>query len=189
MIPSIAEQHIHQVLTKKMSIQSFEQWLYEDNVLESSNPDLYLELISFDYSSEDSFKDYYDSFARYVHFYKFEADRITEYLNSIINRDDKCCDVIYMMYHLYYDGYNFLNRLGMVYGVRLTDIDTSVSNSSMDGILNEFYPEIIDDAKNVLHWLEEGKIVFKSQDNSDSVFEYEDFRSEAEILRTCVRYS
>ena len=184
MIPSIAEQNIHQVLTKKMSIQSFEQWLYEDDVVEFSNPDLYLGLISFDYSSEDNFYyRFYDSFAKYVHFYKFEADRIKGYLNSIIDRDDKCCDVIYMMYHLYYDGYNFLNRLGMAYGVRLTDIDTSVSNSSMDSILNEFYPEIIEDAKNVLHWLEEGKIVFKSQDNSDGVFEYEDFRSEAEILQ------
>lgn len=64
MIPSIAERKIHQVLTREISFQSFEEWLYEDNVLESSNPDLYLELISFDYNSEDIFKDYYDGFAR-----------------------------------------------------------------------------------------------------------------------------
>lgn len=42
MISSIAEKQIYQVLTKKISLQSFEQWLYEDNVLESRNPDLYL---------------------------------------------------------------------------------------------------------------------------------------------------
>ena len=184
MILSIVEQNIHQVLIKKMSVQSFEQWLYEDDVLESSNPDLYLELISFNYSSEDNFYyRFYDSFAQYVHFYKFEADRIKGYLNSIIDRDDKCCDVIYMMYHLYYDGYNFLNRLGMVYGVRLTDYDTSIPNDELNNILDDFYTDIISNAKNVLGWLEEGKIVFKGQGDSYDVFEYEDFRSEAEVLQ------
>ena len=180
MISSIAEQNIHQVLTKKMSIQSFEQWLYEDDVLESSNPDLYLELISFDYSSENGF---YDSFAKYVHFYKFEADRITEYLHSIIDRDQKCGDAIWVMYELYCKGYGFLGKLGIIYGFCIVDYETSESNHSIDNILDKLYPEIIDDAKNVLHWLEEGKIVFKSQDNGYGVFEYEDFRSETEILQ------
>ena len=180
MISSIAEQNIHQVLTKKMSIQSFEQWLYEDDVLESSNPDLYLELISFDYSSENGF---YDSFAKYVHFYKFEADRITEYLHSIIDRDQKCGDAIWVMYELYCKGYGFLGKLGIIYGFCLVDYETSELNHSIDNILDKLYPEIIDDAKNVLNWLEEGKIVFKSQDNGYGVFEYEDFRSETEILQ------
>ena len=180
MIPSIAEQNIHQVLTQKMSIQSFEQWLYEDDVLESSNPDLYLELISFDYSSENGF---YDSFAKYVHFYKFEADRITEYLNSVIDRDQKCGDAIWVMYELYCKGYGFLGKLGIIYGFCIVDYETSESNHSIDNILDKLYPEIIDDAKNVLHWLEEGKIVFKSQDNGYGIFEYEDFRSETEILQ------
>ena len=184
MIPSIAEQNIHQVLTQKMSIQSFEQWLYEDDVLESSNPDLYLELISFNYSSEDNFYyRFYDNFAKYVHFYKFEAGRITEYLNSIINKDESCGNAIWVMYELYCDGYGFLGKLGIIYGLCLVDYETSESNHNIDNILDKLYPEIIDDAKNVLNWLEEGKIVFKSQDNGYGVFEYEDFRSEAEILQ------
>ena len=183
MIPSTVEIKIHQALTKKISLQLFEQWLYQDNVLKSSNPDLYFELISFDYSSEDSFKDYYDSFARYVHFYKFEADRIKEYLYSIINRDEDCGDAIHEMYHLYHDGYEFLERLGMAYGVRLTDYDTSIPNDELNDILNDFYPDIISNAKNVLGWLEESKIVFKGQGDSYDVFEYDDLRSEAEILQ------
>ncbi|WP_440463711.1 hypothetical protein [Psychrobacter sp. ASPA161_6] len=184
MIPSITEQNIHQVLTQKMSIQSFEQWLYEDDVLESSNPALYLELISFDYSSEDNFYyRFYDNFAKYVHFYKFEAGRITEYLHSIINKDESCGNAIWVMYELYCDGYGFLGKLGIIYGLCLVDYETLESNHNIDNILDKLYPEIIDDAKNVLNWLEEGKIVFKSQDNGYGVFEYEDFRSEAEILQ------
>ena len=184
MIPSIVEQNIHQVLIKKMSVQSFEQWLYEDDVLESSNPDLYLELISFNYSSEDNFYyRFYDSFAQYVHFYKFEADRIKGYLNSIIDRDGNCSNAIWMMYELYCKGYGFLGKLGIIYGFCLVDYETSESNHNIDTILDKLYPEIIDDAKNVRNWLEEGKVVFKSQDNGYGVFEYDDLRSETEILQ------
>ena len=38
MIPLIAEKQIYQVLTGKTDLQSFEQWLYEDDVLETLDP-------------------------------------------------------------------------------------------------------------------------------------------------------
>ena len=184
MISSIAEKQIHQVLTKKISLKAFEQWLYEDNVLESRNPDLYLELISFDYDKSSNFKEFYDGFARYVHFYKLEADHIKEYLYSIIDRDENCSNSIWVMYELYCKGYGFLQKLGLIYGLCLVDCSHSVSLADgFANIIDKLYPSIIEDAKNVLHWLEEGKIVFKSQDNGYGVFEYEDFRSEAEILQ------
>ncbi|GAA0316108.1 hypothetical protein [Psychrobacter aestuarii] len=181
MIPFIAEKQIHQVLIGKINLRSFEQWLYEDKVLESSNPDLYLELISFDYSSEYEF---YDSFAKYVHFYKFEAERITEYLNSIIDRDENCSHATREMYELYCHGYEFLQKLGLIYGLCLVDCSHPVS--LVDGcasIIDKFYPDIVDDAKNVIRWLEDGKIVFKGQDNGYGIFEYDDFRSESEIVQ------
>lgn len=183
MIPPIAERKIHEVLTKKISLQSFEQWLYEDRALETSNPDLYFELISFDYKSKDSFNKFYENFAKYIKFYKFEAERIAEYLYSIINKDKNCGHAIWMMYELYCDSYGFLGKIGMVYGFSLVDEVTSASNRNMEYIFDKFYPDIIADAKNVLSWLEEGKIVFKNQDNGYGGFEYDDFRSEAEVLQ------
>ena len=183
MISPIDEKMIHQVLTKKISLQSFEQWLYEDNILESNDPELYLELISYDYSSEDRFSDFYNNFAKYVRIYKFEADCIKEYLNFIINKYEKCGKAIHEMYYLYYDGYNFLEKLGMIYGVSLIDFDTSIASNNLNNILDKFYPHIIADAKNVLNWLEEGKIIFKDKSGEYGGFEYDDCRSEVEILQ------
>lgn len=183
MIPSIAEKQIHQVLTRKISLQSFEQWLYEDNVLEFRNPDLYLELISFDYSSEDGFKNYYDNFTKYVHFHRFEANRIKEYLYSIINNDENCGNAIWMMYELYCQGYGFLQKLGLIYGLCLVDYCTSGADDTSKALIDQFYPTIIDDTKNVINWLKEGKIIFKNQDNGYGVFEYQDLRNAAEILQ------
>lgn len=163
MTPWIAEQKIHQVLTNKISLKLFEQWLYKDKTLESANPDLYFELISFDYSFEDNFKDFYDNFARYVHFYKFEADRVKEYLQSIVDKDENFTSAIFMMYDLYCDGYGFLGKLGMAYGFYLVDYSTSSSSNSIDNIVHKFYPDIIDDAQEVIEWLDEEKIVFKTK--------------------------
>ena len=181
MIPLIAEKQIYQVLTGKTDLQSFEQWLYEDDVLETLDPDLYLELISFDYCAKSKF---YDSFAKYVRFYKFEADQIKEYLYSIINRDQDCGDNIYLMYELYCHGYGFLQKLGLIYGLCLVDYSHPISLvEESANTINKFYPDIIDDAKNVIHWLEDGKIVFKGQDNGYGIFKYDDFRSEVEVLQ------
>ncbi len=183
MISPIVEKKIHQVLTKKITLKEFEHWLYDEKILESDNPDLYFELISFDYSSEDNFNHFYDSFAKYVDFYKFEADHIAEYLYSIINRDKGCSKAIHEMYYLYYDGYKFFEKLGMIYGVFLIDFDTSIASDNLDNILDEFYPDIIVDAKNVLSWLDEGKIVFRDEPSEYGGFKYDDLRSEAEVLQ------
>ncbi|PNK60463.1 hypothetical protein [Psychrobacter sp. FDAARGOS_221] len=55
-IPFSLEQKMHQVITEKLSLKDFESWLYQNDELESVNPDLYLELIFFDYSHDYSLK-------------------------------------------------------------------------------------------------------------------------------------
>lgn len=184
MIPHVAEKMIHQVLTKSMSLKSFEQWLYTDDVLESDNPDLYFKLISFDYSSENNFKGFYNSFAKYVHFYKFEADRIKKYLQSIINKDENSADSILMTYNLYCSGYRFLQKLGILYGLCVVDSSYPVilTNDSTN-IIDKFYPNIIDDARNIIKWLEEDKIVFKDEPTEYGSLKYDDLRSEADFLQ------
>ncbi len=183
MISPIVEKKIHQVLTKKMTLEEFEHWLYSDDLLESDSPDLYFELISFDYSVGHSFNHFHDYFAKYVHFYKFEIDRIKEYLQSIINKDENSADSILMTYNLYCSGYRFLQKLGILCGLCVVDSSYPVIlTNDTTNIIDKFYPNIIEDARNVIEWLEEGKIILKDVPNDYGAFEYDDFRSEAEIL-------
>lgn len=129
-------------------------------------------LISFDYSSQDSCKGFYNNFAKYVNFYKFEADRIKEYLQSIIGKDENCADTFLVIYDLYCMGYGFLQKLGLLYGLCLIDNSYPITLvSSSNKIIDMFYPDVIGDAKNVLSWLEEGKIAFKNRSNGYGVFE------------------
>ena len=180
-IPFSLEQKIHQVITQKISLKYFEQWLYQNDELEVLNPNLYLELISFNYSHKSSFKEFQLSFAKYVSFHKFEADLIREYLYSIIERENDYERSIWRLYELYCTGYEFLQKLGLKYGLCL--IDTSypdeLANDSND-VIDMFYPDIISDAKNVLGWLEEGKIIFREEKSEGGGFEYDDLRTEQE---------
>ena len=183
-IPFLLEQKIHQVIIQKISLKDFEQWLYQNDELEVLNPNLYLELISFDYSHESSFKEFQISFAKFVDRYKFEVERIKDYLCSIIDRDENCAKSILMTYELYCMGYEFLQKLGLKYGLCL--IDTSYPEKLIDSynkVVDMFYPDIIYDAKNVLGWLEESKIVLKNKPNDSGGFEYEDLRGEDEVIK------
>lgn len=183
-IPFLLEQKIHQVIIQKISLKDFEQWLYQNDELEALNPNLYLELIAFDYSHESSFKEFQISFSKFVDRYKFEVERIKDYLCSIIDRDENCANSILMTYELYCMGYEFFQRMGLMYGLCI--IDTSYPEKLIDSynkVVDMFYPDIIYDAKNALGWLEESKVVLKNKPNDSGGFEYEDLRDEDEVIK------
>ena len=178
LIPFSLEQKIHQVITQKISLEDFENWLYQNDELEALNPNLYLELISFDYSHESSFKEFQISFAKFVDRYKFEVERIKDYLCSIIDRDENCAKSILMTYELYCMGYEFLQKLGLKYGLCLIDTSYPVELvKDSNDVIDMFYPDIISDAKNVLDWLEEGKIIFREEKSEQGGFKYDDLRT------------
>ncbi|UNK05656.1 hypothetical protein MN210_01945 [Psychrobacter raelei] len=183
MVPFSLEQKIHQVITGKLSLKDFEQWMYQNEDLASVNPDLYLELISFDYSHEYSLKAFQLSFAKYVGFHKFEADLIKECLYSIINRDGDYIHSIRMLYEFYFIGYEFLQKLGLSYGLWVMHAQTSDSHGDVNDIVESYYPDIVYDTKNALHWLESGNIVFKAEKCDLGGFEYDDLRSEDEKIK------
>lgn len=175
------EQKIHQVITQKISLEGFEHWLYQNDELEVLDPNLYLELIAFDYSRESSFKKFQLSFTKYVGFHKFETDLIKEYLYSIIDRENDYEYSIWRLYELYCTGYEFLQKLGIKYGLCLIDTSSPVKLvKGSNEVIDMFYPDIISDAKNVLGWLEEGKIIFRDEKGERGGFKYDDLRTEEE---------
>lgn len=175
------ETKIYHFLTQKISNQDFEKWVYNNTNLENDYPDLFLELISFDYSNL-ALNLRHETFGKYVNFYKFEASQIIEYLHSIINRDEKCVKSIWMMYELYCEGYQFLSRLGVRYGISLIDFNEDLPSVNHQ-IIDAFYPKIVEDAKSVLSWLENNMIVFKDEVLEYGGFGYVDFRNEEEVLK------
>lgn len=170
---------LYQALTKQITLKQFEQWLYANDTLESDHPELYFELISFDYSAEANLKDFYHRFDGYVNYSNFEAEQLIAYLTSIIEKSDDCGCAIWMIYELYCDGYDFFRRLGLKYGLCLLDLPNLASDSSKV-VIDKLYPDIIDDAKMALSWFENNKILFKNEKNDYGGFKYDDLRNPLE---------
>ncbi|WP_338812830.1 hypothetical protein V9L05_15845 [Bernardetia sp. Wsw4-3y2] len=112
------EQKFYEVLKYKVSIQNFEQWVYNTKELEIElPPDAYLELISLNFKGKYIYLELEKVISQFVDNGKFEIKRLQNHLKSIIYRDEKCAESIEMTYDLYCAGYNFLRRLGLNYGL------------------------------------------------------------------------
>jgi len=186
------ELKFYEVLKHKISIQDFEQWVYETKELESELPeDTYTDLISLNYRDKYAYNELGKIVEPFIDNGKFEIKRISKYLKSIINRDEKCAESIEMTYDLYCSGYAFLRRLGLTYGLLISCPPAGnyqkswneITKAEQDELLDKLYPEIIIDAKNALEWINKGKIIIKDTVNELGDYEYDDFRNQEEIIQ------
>lgn len=184
------ELKFYEVLNHKTGIQDFEKWLYEANDLEAElSEETYVDLISINYKSKFAYNDLEKVIGNFVNNGKFEIKRIKRVLESIINRGEKCAESIEMTYDLYCSGYKFLRRLGLRYGLLIACPPAGNYQRSWNEIgekeqielLDKLYPEIIEDAKNALCWIEYGKIIIKNTVNELGNYEYNDLRNQDEI--------
>jgi len=191
-ISEYIEQKFYEVLKHKISIQDFEQWVYNTNELESVLPkEAYIDLISLNYKAKYAHIDLGKIIEPFVDFGKFEILRITKHLESIIKRDEKCVDSIEMTYELYCSGYTFLRRLGLTYGLLIicppegnySKSWSELSKEEQGKTLKNIYPKIIVDAQNALNWFKKGTIIIKNTVNEFGSYEYDDLRNQEEIIQ------
>ncbi|WP_207534882.1 hypothetical protein [Desertivirga arenae] len=184
------QQKFYQVLKHQCTLPDFEKWVYATRELEEELPaDVYLELISLNYNDKFAYNKLEKILNPFIEYGKFEMRRIVAILNSIINRDENCADSIRMTYELYWSGYNFLQLLGLKYGLSVScpaagnyqKLWEEISREEQEELLNELYPEIVQDAQQVISWIEDGKVVIKETVDERGRFDYEDLRSAEEI--------
>lgn len=183
------ELKFYEVLKHKISIQDFEQWVYETKELELELPeDSYTDLISMNYKDKYAHNDLEKIVGPFVDNGKFEIKRISRYLESIIARDEDCAESIEMTYDLYCNGYAFLRRLGLTYGLLISCPPAGnyqkswneITKTEQDDLLNKLYPEITVDAQNALTWIKKRKIIIKDTVNELGDYEYDDLRNQEE---------
>jgi len=183
------EQKFYEVLKYKISIHDFERWVYETKDLELElSEDIYTDLISLNYKDKYAHNELEKIVKPFVDNGKFEIKRISKYLKSIIDRDEKCAESIELTYDLYCNGYAFLRRLGLTYGLLISCPPAGnyqkswneITNAEQDELLNKFYPDIIVDAQSALTWINKGKIIIKDTVNELGDYEYDDLRNQEE---------
>ena len=162
----------------EQNTQPMEDWVYSTIELESYlGPDDYLELISLDfrepsvrYSAEKIFRKHIDANS-------FVIWRIRALMERIITRADNVHYDILETYRLYCHGYEFLQKLGIDFGLKLAAPQSGqayewddLSDEDQSELVDQLYPKIIEHAKWVLHCFDESKIEFTFIE-MDSLFE------------------
>jgi hypothetical protein len=89
-------------------------------------------------------------------------------------------------YDLYCKGYNFLDNLGLGYGLAVevpysqADSWGELTPEQQETLLNSFYPNIEYEIKKVIRWLETGKVVLTGFQDDYQHYEYIDNRTDEE---------
>lgn len=190
---STLETTIFKLKNRELTLSEFEQWVYSENSLEKLIPaDDYLELISLGYKTPSDLYEAEKILFNLVDEGKYYEWSLRRILEKIINKSNDSAIYIEECYNLYCEGYNFLNDLGLGYGLCIVSPPNKYSSENweqlkkkeQENLVNNLYPDVADEAKKVLNWLDHNKIKITGHDGRYQGIQYSDSRTPSEKKST-----
>ena len=205
-IPAEIKKTFFEFLDGQITVTDFEQWVYKTEILEEVlNSDDYLELISvyFTQRNETHYLDCRDRInniiEKYISIAEYETWKLESLLNDFLNRKGNLVKILEQFYDLYCHGYRFLDNLGLGHGLDfscyLTEIDepnfryffpktltATEIEREIEQKVNNILPEVDEEIRKVLSWLEQGKIKIIDDPTFFYGVDYIDNKSELEKI-------
>lgn len=192
-LPDHNKQIFFNVMSKRMSIEVFEQWVYTDQELEQTlSADSYLELISLNFKKSGVRYELFNLLQKFVGAGEYETWKLTRLLNSVKAHEINLPGLLEQLYYLYCDGYTFLSALGLGFGLSMCVLPkpykvehwSNLSAGELAQVVRNLPLLIINyEADLVLRWLADGSIVLTGEKNEINQYDYIDNRSDAEKAR------
>ncbi|MDK2594051.1 hypothetical protein [Pseudoalteromonas obscura] len=165
----------YKLVSKEIELTKFENWVYSETALEQTlSSDDYLEIISINYKTPSGLYEAQKVLSKYFSMGKYYEWSIRNVLCKIIEKPNDVHKYIEQCYDLYCAGFGFMDNLGLGYGLGLTCSD------DFNGKVDDFYPQIIEEVKRVILWLDSGKIVITGHSGEYQGVEYHDNRNAKE---------
>lgn len=171
-----------------ITIPEFESWLYVNKQLETIlSFENYLELISLGYKSATAKEDLKKILEQLIEDAEYEKWRLLRMLSEALENNKKLPQLLISFYELYCKGYQFLDNLGIGFGLVIlapyphasTWEDLSVTEQQ--DLLTSFYPQLNTELHKVVNWLNSDKIIITVATNEhNNQFEFVDNRNEQE---------
>ena len=172
------------------TISEFENWVYESNKLEELlSESEYTEIISLNYNTPSAKYEVGKILTERISFGRIETFKMVKLLNSIIDRDGKEADALREMYHLYCNGYYFLEGLGLGLGLCIevpnkynAEYYEQLNDNQKLEIVDSVYPEAKMLAKELKKWLLSDEIKLTGTKEPDlNRWDYIDQRSKEDM--------
>lgn len=173
------------------SVNTFEQWVYETDDLENQlTNDDYLNLISLDFSEQNSQYEAGKILEQYIEAGDYETWKLRRLLTTVLEQAQNLPEVLSQFYTLYCKGYDFLDGIGLGCGlsirVPLNSLDYSadcwedLSHEEKHQLLHSLLPKATAEAQTILSWLDERKIVITNEQDDLGAYIYIDRRSDSD---------
>jgi hypothetical protein len=188
MLPSAIQEQFVAVLAGHLPLADFEQWVYATPVLEAALvADDYLELISFNYRQRDALYLLEPLLMHHVSWGEVRRVELLGLLHDIVARTsaDQVMAAMNACYHWYCNGCDFLEKMGLNYGLEM-DYDYGWRGEKGEWVklteeekwhyLNIYYPAARHEAEEVINWLNTGLIRFEDDIDATSGIAYVDRR-------------
>ena len=190
-LPANIQEIFFETLHGDKSLLEFEEWLYTEKMLESIlSPEDYLELISFGYKDDTDKYDLYKLLVKLIDKGEYEKWKLLKLLHQALQKDKDLPQILMAFYDLCCQGYHFLDNLGMGYGlaveVPLSQADSwdELTVEQQQKLLNSFYPRIEGEMRQIIRWLQMGKVVPTGIRNDFNYYSFIDNRTVEEKRST-----
>lgn len=151
-----------------LSAKDLECWIYSDTSLENTiGADAYLDLISIKYETISSNHEVLKVVEPYYSEAKYLEWNLKELMRAIIARPQDVHIHIAHTYGMYCRGYDFLQKIGLSFGLPIEDPSRweKLSPDEQHTLIESFYPAIKEDAHRVLACLNTQKITITGWDD------------------------
>lgn len=163
----------------------FENWIYTDKDLETLlGEENYLEIASFNFKQKGANIAIKSILEKYIDYSKYETQFILNLIKGIKEKSKSCQGNLKTTYHLYCSGYDFLDNLGIGYGLKLVvpyefgaDSWEEIEEEKRAKIISDFYPQLAEEADKVIDWIVNGKVKLTGVEGERGRLEYIDKRS------------
>ncbi|RWY54187.1 hypothetical protein [Mucilaginibacter gilvus] len=170
----------------EIPLDDFEQWVYNNKELEELlSPDQYFNLISFSYSKAGARHELINLLTSLAGMGRYETYKLRKLIAMAMLRDQNLPKYLTQFYDLYCDGYYFLRRFGLGFGLSMfslpadyisenwNELDVKQTHKLIDSIT----PELEQELRRILNWLDNDEIVLTGEKDELDRYDYIDNRS------------
>jgi hypothetical protein len=181
-------------LENNLSLKDFETFIYEHAwIAEIIGENKYLDLICLDFKNSAIKYQLGDIFIPVFGLGEYYKRTLLKDFHEALLQNENLPSILAHLYDLYCDGYDFLQDLGLGYGLSCVcpSIGKKVYNSweelndeQKKRILNSFLPQLPHDIKRVIDWLERDTIILLDEKDNMDRMTFADNRNEEEKKST-----
>ena len=188
-LPPDIKEIFYKTIQDEISLDDFENWLYTNKEIEILFPsDDYLELISLNFKKSGAKYELWKLLQKHIDPGDFEQYKMLGLLYEARQKTNRLPFILKEFYDLYCSGYNFLQELGIGYGLTIevprinTETDTweDLTEKQQKQTLDGFSPGLEEEISKVIHWIETKKIRLTGKRDEIGHYRYQDLRTEKE---------